>query len=300
MAGCSEPEGIRRFCPGTSQRRRAGSVSRSKTERIRGGRHACADASGCRACRRNVWWPHPMGVQLSAYKYTPLAVNAHSPLWSPNGKMAVYSGEMGDEEQLFLRPLDLPSPQQLTHSVGGIRPLGWSDSSHILYERLTTAAQPNELLSVASAGREPDWRWTIPTGPGWLFKSADRIPGRQSACVDLSGRRTAISRMCISEPIGSHCVATQIRGSLRIKFSTRRIQQQKRPTAESAAGLLVRAPISVLTLQFNCQKTKSPFFPSLQFHSPLASLWALCSPCSLPSRASRPSSLCRATSLRHS
>ena len=152
-----------------------------------------------------VWWLHPKDVQLSDYKYTPFAVNAHSPLWSPNGKMAVYSGEMGDEEQLFLRTLDSPSPQQLTHSFGGIRPLGWSpDSSHILYLRLTPGTQPNELLSVASVGGEPDLLWTIPTGPGFGSSSLPTVSRDGKAAVLIYQEKDSnFSDVYISEPIGS-------------------------------------------------------------------------------------------------
>jgi eukaryotic-like serine/threonine-protein kinase len=152
-----------------------------------------------------VWRLHPNGVQLSEYKYTPFAVNAHSPLWSPNGKMAVYSGEMGDEEQLFLRTLDSPSPQQLTHSVGGIRPLGWSpDSSHIFYLRRTPGRQPNELLSVASVGGEPDLLWTIPTGPGFSSSSLPTVSRDGKAAVLIYQEKDSnFSDVYISEPIGS-------------------------------------------------------------------------------------------------
>ena len=47
------------------------------------------------------WWLHPAGVQLANYKYTPFAVNAGSPLWSPDGKMAAYAGIVGDDRDLF-------------------------------------------------------------------------------------------------------------------------------------------------------------------------------------------------------
>ncbi|MGA8232574.1 MAG: protein kinase, partial [Candidatus Acidiferrales bacterium] len=78
------------------------------------------------------WWLHPASVQLSEYKYTPFAVNASSPSWSPDGKMAAYTGDVGDDKQLFLRRLDSPTPQQLTRSPGSALPFGWSpDSSHI-------------------------------------------------------------------------------------------------------------------------------------------------------------------------
>ena len=36
------------------------------------------------------WWLHP-----------PFAVNAGSPLWSPDGKMAAYAGIVGDDRDLF-------------------------------------------------------------------------------------------------------------------------------------------------------------------------------------------------------
>jgi eukaryotic-like serine/threonine-protein kinase len=152
-----------------------------------------------------VWWLRPKGVQLSDYQYTPFAVNAHSPLWSPNGKMAVYTGEMGDEEQLFLRTLDSPSPQQLTHSVGGIRPISWSpDSSHIFYLRLTPGTQPNELLSVASVGGEPDLLWTIPTGPGFGSLSPPTVSrDGQAAVLIYQEQDSNFSDVYISEPIGS-------------------------------------------------------------------------------------------------
>jgi eukaryotic-like serine/threonine-protein kinase len=52
------------------------------------------------------WWLHPTSVQLSNYQYTPFAVNASNPIWSPDGKMAAYSGDVGDDLQLFLRTLD--------------------------------------------------------------------------------------------------------------------------------------------------------------------------------------------------
>jgi hypothetical protein len=109
------------------------------------------------------WWLHPSGVQLAKYKYTPFAVNAGSPLWSPDGKTAAYAGIVGDDRELFLRRLDSPMPQQLTSAPGFARPIGWSpDSSHIYYIERAPGADSGTVLSIASVGGEPDVLWTLP------------------------------------------------------------------------------------------------------------------------------------------
>src|ERR1039458_8734672 len=113
------------------------------------------------------WWVHPAGVRLSDYKYTPFAMNASYPLWSPDGKMAAYSGTMGDDQQLFLRTLDSPTPRELTQTAGSTQPLGWSpDSSHILYLQTVTNGDAR-IFSLATVGGEPDLLWTLPKGI-WL------------------------------------------------------------------------------------------------------------------------------------
>lgn len=151
------------------------------------------------------WWLHPKGVQLLDYKYSPFAVNAHNPLWSPDGKMAVYSGEVGDYEQLFLRTLDSPTPQQLTRSVGSVLPLGWSpDSTHIFYMLLTPGTAPNQLLSVATVGGEADLLWTMSAGAGFGFESRPAVsPDGKAAVVLYQEKGNNFFDAYISEPIGS-------------------------------------------------------------------------------------------------
>jgi hypothetical protein len=150
------------------------------------------------------WWLHPRGVQLSDYKYSPFAVNAHSPLWSPDGKMAVYSGEVGDDEQLFLRTLDSATPQQLTRSVGSVLPLGWSpDSTHIFYLLITPGTAPNQVLSVATVGGEPDSLWTMSVAAGFFTSLPTVSPDGKAAVALYQEKDNNFSDVYISAPIGS-------------------------------------------------------------------------------------------------
>ena len=151
------------------------------------------------------WWLHPKGVQLSDYKYSPFAVNAHNPLWSPDGKMAVYAGEAGDDEQLFLRAMDSPTPQQLTRSAGNVQPLGWSpDSTHICYLLITPGIAPNQLLTIATVGGEPELLWTMSVGPGFGFASRPTVsPDGKAAVVLYQEKDNNFWDVYISAPIGS-------------------------------------------------------------------------------------------------
>jgi predicted Ser/Thr protein kinase len=105
----------------------------------------------------SAWWLHPAGVNLSDYRYTPFAVNAGFPLWSPDGKMAAYAGDVGDGQELFLRTLDSPSPQQLTRDdAERVRPLAWTpDSAHILYSQRSRGSEQEKILSTSSVGGSP-------------------------------------------------------------------------------------------------------------------------------------------------
>ncbi|MGA3197425.1 MAG: protein kinase [Terriglobales bacterium] len=151
------------------------------------------------------WWLHPAGVQLSDYKYTPFAVNARYPLWSPDGKMAAYAGDVGAGQELFLRTLDSAIPQQLTHDAGRVRPLAWSpDSAHILYCQKSRGSEPDKVLSTSSVGGEPDVLWTLP-------RETVRMQGTSAVAVSPNGKAAAvlyqgadsIIDLYISDPIGS-------------------------------------------------------------------------------------------------
>jgi eukaryotic-like serine/threonine-protein kinase len=146
------------------------------------------------------WWLHPASVQLSEYKYTPFAVNASSPSWSPDGKMAAYTGDVGDDKQLFLRRLDSPTPQQLTRSPGSALPFGWSpDSSHIFYLQTVTTGEPDKVLSIGSVGGEPDLLWTL---PGSQFAALDVSPDGRAGVIFRKGEDNTYD-LYISDPIGS-------------------------------------------------------------------------------------------------
>ncbi len=170
------------------------------------------------------WRLHPVGVQLAKYRYTPFAVNARSSLWSRDGKMAVYSGDVGDDQDLFLRRLDSPTPQQLTSAPGTVRPLGWSpDSSHIYYLQTKPGGEANKVLSIASVGGEPDVIWTLPPMVmGFVAVSPD---GKAGAiyCTDSESP----CDLEISDPIGSplrrypdsHVFAHAVFNDPQLKFS---------------------------------------------------------------------------------
>ncbi len=147
------------------------------------------------------WLLHPAGVQLADYKYTPFAVNARSPLWSPDGQMAAYAGDVGEDQDLFLRTLDSVTPRQLTHAPGAVIPLGWSpDSSHILYLQQAPSAEPDKVLSIGTVGGEPDLLWTLPEDLRHFRMTVSR-DGR--AAVLLCRGTDGDYDLYVSDPIGS-------------------------------------------------------------------------------------------------
>ncbi len=152
------------------------------------------------------WWLHPAGVQLSKYKYSPFEVNANSALWSPDGKMVAYAGDVsGNNVQLFLRTLDSPIPRQLTHSPGSgnVRPIGWlPDSSRILYQQAWMADDPDQVLSVSTVGGEPDVLWTLSNMNQGLFATVAVSPDG-NAGVAYYQEKNNPTDLYISDPIGS-------------------------------------------------------------------------------------------------
>jgi serine/threonine protein kinase len=96
----------------------------------------------------------PEPLDLSAYKYTPFAVEAAyetNGVWSPDGTSITYLKQVNGLLQLMVRSLDSPSPTQLTSLAGGINRIEyWSpDRSRIYFLR------GYALWSVSSAGGEP-------------------------------------------------------------------------------------------------------------------------------------------------
>ena len=145
------------------------------------------------------WWLHPAGVPISDYKYTPFAMNTSNPLWSPDGRMAAYSGAVGDDQQLFLRTLDSPTPRQLTQTGGIAQPLGWlPDSSHVLYLQTVNSGDRAGVFSIATVGGEPDLLWRLPEG-SWLVAIA---PDGETGAILYKGEDN-IFDLNISDPIGS-------------------------------------------------------------------------------------------------
>jgi eukaryotic-like serine/threonine-protein kinase len=149
------------------------------------------------------WLLHPPNVRLSDYKYAPFAVNASNPLWSPDGKMAAYSGVVGDDQQIFLRTLDSPIPRQLTHTAGSAQPVAWSpDSSHILYLQTVATADPDKVFSIGTVGGEPDLLWTVPGSVGSPTKILAITPDSKTGVLLYKGEDNLYD-LYISDPIGS-------------------------------------------------------------------------------------------------
>ena len=152
----------------------------------------------------------PDGADLSKYRYTPFAVNSGHPLWSPDGKMVAYQGDVGDAIELFMRTLDSPTPQQLTHVGGSVRVVSWSaDSSHIYYVETMPTETVGKVLSVGTVGGDPETVWTA--GQAIPKERQDYI-ARQSITISPDGKTGALFAdlgdkggydVYISEPIGS-------------------------------------------------------------------------------------------------
>jgi eukaryotic-like serine/threonine-protein kinase len=150
------------------------------------------------------WWLHPASARLSDYKYTPFAVNASNPSWSPDGKMAAYSGVVGDDQQLFLRTLDSPTPRQLTQAAGSAQPLGWSpDSSHILYMQTATTGDSDRVFSIGTVGGDPDLLGTVPRLALSSYGNTLAISPDGKTGVLLHKGEDNLYDLYISDPIGS-------------------------------------------------------------------------------------------------
>jgi serine/threonine protein kinase len=101
------------------------------------------------------------GQEIGRYRYTPFAVNASSPVWSPDGKTVAYSSAVGQNYQVFLRYPDSAAPVQLTHENFSMLPLGWSsDRSHlltVLFSRAGRGGNGCKVFSVPTVGGDPEF-----------------------------------------------------------------------------------------------------------------------------------------------
>jgi Tol biopolymer transport system component len=152
----------------------------------------------------------PSGADLANYRYTPFAVNANRPIWSPDGKMAAYQADVGNGSELFLRTLDSPTPQQLTHAGGWVRALSWSaDSSHIFYLEKMPAESVGKLFSVGAVGGDPEKIWDLENA---LPQGGKATVPSQAVTISPDGKAGVLFGdmgdkagydIYISEPIGS-------------------------------------------------------------------------------------------------
>ena len=102
----------------------------------------------------------PAGQDIGKYRYTPIAVDAYTAVWAPDGKAVAYSGQVDGTYQAFLRYLDSPIPVQLTHEKYPVSVLGWSsDRNHLIVYEDTDWKQspPKKLYSVPIVGGQLDF-----------------------------------------------------------------------------------------------------------------------------------------------
>jgi len=95
----------------------------------------------------------PLPLDLSTYKYTPLATDWEPEsfgVWSPDGKNIAYSKEILGLPQIMVRSLAAPVATQLTDLPAGAMYAFWSrDGSRVFFRSGET------LWSVGAAGGEP-------------------------------------------------------------------------------------------------------------------------------------------------
>ncbi|HUL79568.1 MAG TPA: protein kinase [Vicinamibacteria bacterium] len=96
----------------------------------------------------------PTGVDLSRYRFTPLATDAEMEeegAWSPDGRSIAYLKVLLGREQIFVRSVDADSPVQVTRGSNGAESPFWSpDSSRIWF------LSAGGIWSVGRAGGEPE------------------------------------------------------------------------------------------------------------------------------------------------
>jgi eukaryotic-like serine/threonine-protein kinase len=140
----------------------------------------------------------PYGTDLGNYRYTPLASDAGTAVWAPDGTAIAYSGQVNDTGQVFLRYLNSPAPVQLTHGAHSMWPLGWSsDRSHLIIAEDHRYDSPDiKIYSVATVGGQPDF----------IMNAQCRVCAVSSdgkALATLVKRDDGYYGVAISDPLGS-------------------------------------------------------------------------------------------------
>ena len=94
-----------------------------------------------------------------AYRFTPLAVNPEAEnfaTWSPDGKSVAYIVEVDGVQQLFVRSLDAPAAEQLTHANHDVLEPYWSADGSRIYYTSKDERQAHALLAISIAGGSPE------------------------------------------------------------------------------------------------------------------------------------------------
>ena len=144
----------------------------------------------------------PSEQDIGKYRYTLFASNAGSPVWSPDGKAAAYAGNVDGIYQVFLRYLNSPVPEQLTHEKHSVVPLGWSsDRNHLIVLEGTDRQESPflRLASLATVGGDLDPIMDTDCNHGCNL-SPD---GKAFATLVLDKDLGDMFNVAISDPLGS-------------------------------------------------------------------------------------------------
>ena len=97
---------------------------------------------------------HSEGIDLSKYKFTPIATDAEpesNPAWSPDGQNLAYLKVVNGYSQIFIRNIEKPLPKQISFlDKQNAGTLFWSPDGNLIY-----FISEGNLYSIEAAGGEP-------------------------------------------------------------------------------------------------------------------------------------------------
>ena len=143
----------------------------------------------------------PAGQEIGKYRFTPFATNATGAVWSLDGKAVAYSGKVDGVYQIFLRYLNSPVPEQLTHEQRNVQALGWSsDRSHLILVEETDSPQlgQSKLYSVPIVGGDLDFVMDID-----CYTCSLSPDGKALAILSMATKPGEMFTVAISDPLGS-------------------------------------------------------------------------------------------------